>query len=104
MLSRLSYDKIWLRPQDKPKQSQTAIIFDWDDTILPTSILTPYEYLLINTELEMPPDLKRKLDNLDKTASVLLSKTKTFGRVYIVTNAAEGWCEVSAARFLPKVY
>ena len=49
MLSRLSYDKIWLRPQDKPKQSQTAIIFDWDDTILPTSILTPYEYLLVNT-------------------------------------------------------
>ena len=51
MLSKLSYEKIWLRPQDKPKQSQTAIIFDWDDTILPTSILTPYEYLLVDTEL-----------------------------------------------------
>ena len=33
----------------------------------------------------------------------MLNKTKTFGRVYIVTNAAEGWCEISAARFLPKV-
>ena len=62
MLSKLSYEKIWLRPQDRPKQSQTAIIFDWDDTILPTSILTPYEYLLVDTELEIPPDLKKRLD------------------------------------------
>ena len=62
MLSKLSYEKIWLRPQDKPKQSQTAIIFDWDDTILPTSILTPYEYLLVDTELEIPPALKKRLD------------------------------------------
>ena len=104
MLSKLSYEKIWLRPQDKPKQSQTAIIFDWDDTILPTSILTPYEYLLVDTELEFPPALKKRLDKLDRIGSELLNKTKIFGRVYIVTNAAEGWCELSAARFLPRVY
>ena len=104
MLSKLSYEKIWLRPQDKPKQSQTAIIFDWDDTILPTSILTPYEYLLVDTELEIPPELKKRLDQLDRIGSELLNRAKMFGRVYIVTNAAEGWCELSAARFLPKVY
>ena len=104
MLSKLSYEKIWLRPQDKPKQSQTAIIFDWDDTILPTSILTPYEYLLVDTELEIPPALKKRLDQLDRIGSELLNRAKMFGRVYIVTNAAEGWCELSAARFLPKVY
>ena len=34
----------------------------------------------------------------------MLRKTKDSGRVYIVTNAAEGWCECSALRFLPKVY
>ena len=104
MLSKLSYEKIWLRPQDKPKQSQTAIIFDWDDTILPTSILTPYEYLLVDTELEIPPALKKRLDQLDRIGSELLNRAKMFGSVYIVTNAAEGWCELSAARFLPKVY
>lgn len=76
MLSKLSYEKIWLRPQDKPKQSQTAIIFDWDDTILPTSILTPYEYLLIDTDLEIPPALKKRLDQLDRIGAVLLEKTK----------------------------
>ena len=104
MLSKLSHEKIWLRPQDKPKQSQTAIIFDWDDTILPTSILTPYEYLLVDTELEIPPALKKRLDQLDRIGSELLNRAKMFGRVYIVTNAAEGWCELSAARFLPRVY
>ena len=30
-------------------------------------------------------------------------KSKQFGKTYIVTNAAEGWVELSARRFLPKV-
>lgn len=33
----------------------------------------------------------------------MLQKAKTLGKVYIVTNAAEGWVELSAKRFLPKV-
>ena len=103
MLSRLSQDRIWLKPQDKPIQSQTAIIFDWDDTILCTSILAPYEYLLQNQMISMPPALQKCLNTLDLTASKLLTKVKTYGRVYIVTNATEGWVEMSAARFLPKV-
>lgn len=37
-------------------------------------------------------------------ANELLVKAKTFGKVYIVTNAAQGWVELSAHRFLPKVY
>ena len=52
----------------------------------------------------MPKELKKHLNILDEIASQLLSKTKESGRVYIVTNAAEGWCEISAARFLPKVF
>jgi hypothetical protein len=30
-------------------------------------------------------------------------KSKSLGRVIIVTNAAEGWVELSAKRFLPRV-
>jgi hypothetical protein len=37
-------------------------------------------------------------------ADELMRKAKTFGKVYIVTNAAQGWVELSANRFLPKVY
>lgn len=41
LLSRLTYEKIWLTPMAKPKQYETAIIFDWDDTLLCTSFISP---------------------------------------------------------------
>jgi hypothetical protein len=40
-LSKLTYDRIWLTPSEKPKLVETAIIFDWDDTILCTSFINP---------------------------------------------------------------
>jgi hypothetical protein len=40
---------------------------------------------------------------LDKVACEILKKSKLLGKTYIVTNAAEGWVELSAKRFLPKV-
>ena len=88
LLSRLTYDKIWLRPQDKPKTSQTCIIFDWDDTILCTTFLAPHQHLIYEPNLKFPPTLQKRLSELDEVADELLIKAKTFGRVYIVTNAA----------------
>ena len=41
-LSKLTYNKIWLMPQDKPKKYETVIIFDWDDTLLCTSFISPH--------------------------------------------------------------
>ncbi|KAJ1606661.1 hypothetical protein OIY81_3140 [Cryptosporidium canis] len=38
-LGRLSYLKIWVPSAHKPPKHQTAIIFDWDDTLLCTSFL-----------------------------------------------------------------
>lgn len=43
-LSKLTYQKIWLTPLEKPKLHETAIIFDWDDTILCTSFISPKGY------------------------------------------------------------
>lgn len=34
----------------------------------------------------------------------MLRKSKKFGKTYIVTNAAQGWVELSAERFLPKTF
>jgi hypothetical protein len=42
MLNKLSQEKIWLQPDTKPRTHQTCIIFDWDDTLLPTTFLIPY--------------------------------------------------------------
>lgn len=53
-LANLTYKKVWLRPQDKPTTHQTCIIFDWDDTILCTTFLIPYQNLIYNSTLEIP--------------------------------------------------
>ena len=66
-------------------------------------MLEPFQYLVHNPKTPMPPALLKTLSNLDEIAAELLTKSKTFGRVYIVTNASKGWVEISAARFLPKV-
>jgi len=34
----------------------------------------------------------------------LIQKAKKLGKTYIVTNAAEGWVQLSANRFLPRVF
>jgi hypothetical protein len=44
----LVYQKAWISPDMKPKTHQTCVIFDWDDTILCTSFLTPYPSMLMD--------------------------------------------------------
>lgn len=101
-MANLTYKKVWLKPAEKPKNSQTCIIFDWDDTILCTSFLAPHQQLIYDQSVKFPPALKQKLDELDTAACSLIKKSKEFGKTYIVTNAAEGWVELSARRFMPK--
>jgi hypothetical protein len=43
------------------------------------------------------------LESLDSAAEVILKQAKELGMVFIITNAAEGWVEMSSQRFLPKV-
>jgi hypothetical protein len=51
-LSKLTYQKIWLTPLEKPKMHETVIIFDWDDTLLCTSFINPSGFYE-NVELSM---------------------------------------------------
>ena len=46
--------------------------------------------------------MKNKLLELDEVAWKILAESKKRGKTYIVTNAAEGWVELSARRFMPK--
>ena len=55
LLKRLTYEKIWLTPQEKPKAYETAIIFDWDDTLLCTSFINPsgvYQHVELGTVVQ----------------------------------------------------
>jgi hypothetical protein len=44
------------------------------------------------------------LEALDSAAEVILKQAKNLGMTFIITNAAEGWVEMSSLRFLPKVH
>jgi hypothetical protein len=47
--------------------------------------------------------MKETLDNLDQASLKLLQTAKPLGKIFIITNAAEGWVEMSASRFMPLV-
>ena len=103
MLNKLTEENIWLSPEKKPKTHQTCIIFDWDDTLLPTTFLIPFQSLIYQPlSKPLPNNIQRKIVEVDEFASKLLEKSKQNGKVLIITNAAEGWVELSAQRFMPK--
>ena len=59
--------------------------------------------MIYDQSIKFPAALKQKLEELDAAALSLIQLSKKLGKVYIVTNAAEGWVELSAKRFLPLV-
>lgn len=100
-LAKLIYSNIW-QPTKKQKDHNSLIIFDWDDTLLCTSFLTPNGIFLENMLLEKHEN--EKLKQLDALAHKILSASVQKADTYIITNAEQGWVEYSAERFYPKVF
>ena len=87
-------------------RDRTQILIDWDDTLLPTSFLANHGLSVEEFHaLELEPEAKLVLDELDKSASALLRKARALARnVTVVTNAEESWVEMSSQKFLPGVF
>ena len=99
-ISKLISMQVW-NPNMKPKQHNSIIIFDWDDTLLPTSFLTPGGYF--NEDIELSESDQEKLTKLEQSVLTLLNEAVEKGNVYIITNAGNGWVEYSAKRFYPSI-
>jgi hypothetical protein len=99
-IAKLIYKKIW-QPSKKEKDHNTLIIFDWDDTLLCTSFLTPNG--IFNEDIELNEKEKEKITKLELSTLRLLTAAIDKGDTYIITNAAPGWVEYSAERFYPSV-
>ena len=99
-LAKLVSAQIW-NPNMKPKQHNSIIIFDWDDTLLPTSFLTPGG--IFNENMKIPPIENEKISKLEQAVLKILTEATEKGNVYIITNAGNGWVEYSANRFYPNI-
>lgn len=80
----------------------TTIIFDWDDTLLPSSWLSA-KGLRLDFPAQVPGDVVAELESHQDVVCAVLTKACQSGTVIIITNAEAGWVELSARRFMPRV-
>eukprot|EP00435_Cladocopium_sp_Y103_P067237 s206_g29.t1 len=89
-------------PAHAPKPftpSETAIIFDWDDTLFPTWHVVQ----TVENVLPMDDALRASLDKISDTVRELLTLAKSCGQVAIVTLSRRPWVANSANEYLPKL-
>jgi hypothetical protein len=99
-IAKLIYKNVW-SPNKIEKDHNTLIIFDWDDTLLCTSFLTPNG--IFNEEIQLSDKEFEKIAKLEFAVLRLLTLAVDKGDTYIITNAAPGWVEYSVERFYPSV-
>lgn len=96
-LRKLSYEKVWVPPVQRPPTHQTVLIFDWDDTLLCTSFLN------VRGEQPMSVAVTRCLQLIQEVVIRLLELAQRLGHTFIITNAMSGWVEYSAAKWCPQL-
>ncbi len=99
-ISKLISMNIW-NPSLKPRQHNSIIIFDWDDTLFPTTFMTPEG--VFDEDIKLSEKEKQKLVLIEKYVFSLLTQALQKGKVYIITNAGYGWVEYSSKRFFPSI-
>ena len=99
-LAKLISKNVW-NPNNEDKKYNNIIIFDWDDTLLPTSFLSPGG--IFSPNIKLTKDDTLKLIELEKIVHKILTNAIQKGDVFIITNAGKGWVEFSASRFYPNI-
>jgi len=82
------------------QKDHTIMIFDWDDTLLPSTWLTMHG-MRLDDECHVPEELSKQLNELAEQVMKTLDSASSFGTVIIVTNAENGWIELSGRKFMP---
>lgn len=86
--------------QPTSSNATSVIIFDWDDTILPSSFV---DSSLTNNLSELPPSTRALFREIEVCAEKCLAAAARHGEVLLITNSDEGWVMYSAERYLPKL-
>merc|ERR1719282_320692 len=83
--------------------SETVLIFDWDDTVLPSSWVQEQGLRLDGCSV-LTPQQQEELGELSRLAAETLCLAKQLGTVVLVTNSERGWIELSCQKFMPSLY
>lgn len=81
-------------------EQQVLVLIDWDDTLFPTTWVTDQGMLATKEVTDLQ---RRQLCACAEAAMVLLEQATTLGDVVIITNAEEGWVQLSCLRFMPRL-
>jgi len=90
-------------PETRFSMHETLLIFDWDDTILPSSWVQG-QGLRLDESSVVSSSQKEQLAEVARVAAETLRVAKTLGKVVLITNAERGWSELSCRKFLPTIY
>jgi len=92
------------------ERQQTVIVYDWDDTLFPTSFL--FDSLRLDLAVPLAQqkrlgarakEVGRKLAKCENLAVKILQESHMAGQVVLVTLAVKGWVEQACRLFYPKV-
>jgi hypothetical protein len=85
-----------------PKKINNIFIFDWDDTLFCTSVLSPNGYF--DSEREILPSQLKRIEKLEIFVECILVKSIEKGDTYIISNSEAAWIKYSCEIFFPNVY
>jgi hypothetical protein len=83
-------------------EEDTVFIFDWDDTVLPSTWVQS-QGLRLDDSCEVTPEQWDQLQEVAANARETIMAAKRHGHVVLVTNAERGWIELSCAKFMPSL-
>ncbi len=78
----------------------TLIIFDFDDTLFPTSFLAASGYTH-HKHSDLPDDLQQEMSNVEQASIKLLLEARKYGKVKIVSNGGMDWISEACEEFTP---
>ena len=100
-IEKLFSNIIWKKDKNK-KLFNSIIIFDWDDTLLCTSLINKYGYFSEMKKYPMNDLIQISL--LEAFVMEILEKSFEKGDTYIITNSEKGWVEYSCKKFFPNLF
>lgn len=92
------------KSKSKISAPEQAIVFDWDDTLLPTIFLKKYGNGNMNKEdlINLLEQYESDWDEFDLFVSKFLKKLNRKSDLYIISNAKLNWIKTSCAILMPR--